>query len=196
MNYLYKKAFNINGNDTLLSPLDCEYINNRTLYITGEITDELATIVNSSLRTLARESDDEDIIIYIQSPGGSVSAGLSIFDTIKSLNCDVCTVGTGLVASMGAFLLAAGTRGKRFGTGFCEILIHQPIGSAHGQASDVINAAKHIQRTRNTLNGLLAQNTGKSIEQIANDTDRDYIMSADEALTYGIIDHIGDPFSK
>ncbi len=194
MNYLMKKAVNLNGQDMMLAPLDIDYAH-RTISL-GAIDEDVATVVNSALRCLARDSD-EDITIYIQSPGGSVSAGFSIYDTVKSLKCDVVTVACGMAASMGAFLLsAAGTKGKRWCQPNAEVLIHQPLGGTSGQATDIRIHAEHILNTRAKLNGILAECTGQSPEKIENDTERDNIMSADEALKYGLIDKIGDPISE
>ena len=195
MNYLIKKAINLNGNDLVMDTLDISYAK-REIYITGEITDEMATIVNSALRCLARDSD-EDITLFIQSPGGSVSAGFSIYDTIKTLKCDVVTVACGMAASMGAFLLAAaGTKGKRWCQPNAEVLIHQPLGGTSGQATDIRIHAEHILNTRAKLNRIFSECTGQSSEKIESDTERDNIMSAEEALKYGLVDKIGDPISE
>lgn len=195
MKYAAKKMVNHNGQDLMMTPLDIDYFY-RTISITGEIDDELACLVNSALRSLARDSDD-DIILYIQSPGGSVSAGLSIYDTANALKCDICTVACGMAASMGAFLLAAaGTKGKRWAQGNSEILIHQPLGGAQGQATDIRIHAEHILKTREKLNRILSECTGQSIEKIDKDTERDNIMDAETALKYGLIDRIGDPISE
>ena len=195
MNYLAKKVININGQDMMLTPLDIDFAN-RVINIVGPIDDEVAAVVNSGIRGMARESDEE-IVMYIMSPGGSVSAGLSIHDTIKSIKCDVSTVACGMAASMGAFLVAvAGTKGKRWAQPNAEILIHQPLGGASGQASDMKIHVEHILSTRTKLNKMLAECTGKSVEKIAQDTERDYIMDAKSALEYGLIDKIGDPISE
>ena len=195
MNYLIKKAINLNGNDLVMDTLDISYAK-REIYITGEITDEMATIVNSALRCLARDSD-EDITLFIQSPGGSVSAGFSIYDTIKALKCDVVTVACGMAASMGAFLLAAaGPKGKRWCQPNAEVLIHQPLGGTSGQATDIRIHAEHILNTRAKLNRIFSECTGQSSEKIESDTERDNIMSAEEALKYGLVDKIGDPISE
>lgn len=195
MNYLVKKIVNLNGQDMMLSPLDIEF-SHRVINITGDIDDEVATVFNSAVRCLARESDD-DIIVYIQSPGGSVSAGLSMYDTIKAVKCDVCTVACGMAASMGAFLLgAAGTKGKRYAQPNAEVLIHQPSGGSHGQATEIRIQAEHILNTRAKLNSILAACTGQSVEKIELDTERDNIMSAEAALKYGLVDKIGDPISE
>lgn len=189
-----RKIVNINGNDILLDQWDLDF-RSRIITLCGEITNGTASQINSMLRCLARDSD-EDITIYIMSPGGSVSAGLSIYDTVKSIPCDVCTVACGMAASMGAFLLAAaGTKGKRYAQPNAEILIHQPLGGVQGQASDIRIHAEHILKTRECLNSILADCTGKSVKKIAEDTERDFIMDACEAKEYGIVDHIGDPIS-
>ncbi len=195
MNYLMKKAANLSGQDVLLSPLDIDFAN-RTISLTGEIDEVVATVINSALRCLARDSE-EDIIIYIQSPGGSIPAGLSIYDTVKALKCDVATVACGMAASMGAFLLAAaGTKGKRWCQPNAEVLIHQPLGGTSGQATDIRIHAEHILRTREKLNRIFSECTGQSSKKIENDTERDNIMSADEAVKYGLVDKIGDPISE
>ncbi len=193
MNYSPQIPMNVGGKDLLTEPLSIDF-QNRVISITGEITDELETVVNASLRHLIRVNDD-DIIIYINSPGGSVTAGLSIYDTIKALNCDVCTVATGMAASMGAFLVAcAGTKGKRYATGNSELMIHQPLlGGVNGQASDIGIVAEHILKIKGRLNKILSNATGQSIKVINKDTDRDNWMTAEEALNYGLIDKIGDP---
>lgn len=195
MNNLIKKAINLNGNDLVMDTLDISYAK-REIYITGEITVEMATIVNSALRCLARDSD-EDITLFIQSPGGSVSAGLSIYDTIKALKCDIITVASGMAASMGAFLLAAaGTKGKRWCQPNAEVLIHQPLGGTSGQATDIRIHAEHILNTRAKLNKIFSECTGQSFEKIERDTERDNIMSAEEALNYGLVDKVGDPITE
>ena len=195
MNYIIKKAVNLNGQDMMLAPLDIDFAR-RTISLTGEINEDIATLMNSSLRCLARESD-EDIIIYIQSLGGSVSAGFSIYDTVKALKCDVITVASGMAASMGAFLLAAaGSKGKRWCQPNAEVLIHQPLGGTSGQATDIRIHAEHILNIRTKLNRILAECTGQSIDKIASDTERDNIMSAEEARKYGLVDRVGDPISE
>lgn len=192
MMYVPQKVVNISGHETMLSTLDMEYAN-RVLTLCGEITEEKAAVLNASLRCLGREST-EDIVLYIQSPGGSVSAGLSIYDTIRALNCDVVTVACGMTASMAAFLAAAaGTKGKRHVHPNAEVLIHQPLGGMQGQATDIRIHAAHILSIRERINRILAQATGQSAEQIEQDTERDNIMSAEEAVAYGLADVIGDP---
>jgi len=160
-----------------------------TVNIFGEINDSLAALVIAELQYLDDHGADE-ITIQINSPGGSVSAGLAIYDTMNYIHARIVTVGLGMCASMAAFLLSSGTKGYRKATANCEILIHQPLGGASGQASDIIIAARHIERTRTRLNTILSENTGKPVETIAIDTDRDNIMTADEALSYGLIDEV------
>ena len=167
------------------------------VYIFGVIETGMAANVIPQLHYIDQKMIDDNLpeeervlTLLINSPGGSVSDGLAIYDTINSLNCEVRTICVGLAASMGAFLLSSGSKGKRLALPNSEILIHQPLGGAQGQASDIIIAAKHIEHTRKTLNSILAMNTGKTVKQIARDTDRDYTMTAKEALEYGIIDGI------
>ena len=160
-----------------------------TVNIFGVIDDRQAELVISQLQYLD-DNGAEEITLQINSPGGSVSAGLAIYDTMNFIKARIVTVGIGMAASMGAFLLSAGSRGYRRATENCEILIHQPLGGAQGQASDIIIAANHLERTRKRLNEILAANTGKSIRTIAADTDRDKILTAEEALAYGLIDAV------
>ena len=193
MTYLVKKATNHNGQDMMLTPYDVDYAH-RTLLLTGPIDEECAMYVSSAMRALARDSD-EDIILYIQSPGGSVSAGLSICDTIDAIRPDVVTVACGMTASMGAFLLSAGTRGKRYVQKNAHVLIHQVLGGAQGQATDMKIQIDHILNTRQKLNQMLAENTGQSVEKIEQDTERDKIFDAEAAVAYGLADLVGDPIS-
>ena len=158
-----------------------------TVNIFGEINMEMSELVIAEIQYLD-DNGAEEIILQINSPGGSVTAGLAIYDTMNYSKARIVTVGVGMCASMGAFLLSAGSRGYRRATENCEILIHQPLGGASGQASDLIIAADHIRRTRDRLNRILSENTGNTIEKIARDTDRDNIMTAAEALEYGLID--------
>ena len=158
-----------------------------TVNIFGPIDDAMSEMVIAQLQYLD-DKGAEEITVQINSPGGSVSAGLAIYDTMNYIRADISTVCVGLAASMGAFLLSAGTKGKRKATPNSEILIHQPLGGASGQASDIIIAAEHIKKTRNKLNYILSENTRKPIAVIENDTDRDFIMSAQQALDYGLID--------
>ena len=165
-------------------------LEDRIIFLTGEIDDNTANIVIAQLIYLEGKNPDKDIFFYINSPGGSVSAGMAIYDTMKYIKCDVSTICIGLAASMGAFLLSSGTKGKRFALPNSEIMIHQPLGGAHGQASDIDIQAKHIKNIKNKLNKILSENTGKTIKEIEKDTDRDNFMSAEEAKEYGLIDEI------
>ncbi len=165
-------------------------LEDRIIFLTGEIDDNTANIVIAQLIYLEGKNPDKDIFFYINSPGGSVSAGMAIYDTMKYIKCDVSTICIGLAASMGAFLLSSGTKGKRFALPNSEIMIHQPLGGAQGQASDIEIQAKHIKNIKNKLNKILSENTGKTIKEIEKDTDRDNFMSAEEAKEYGLIDEI------
>ena len=165
-------------------------LNDRIVMLSDEVNDATASLVIAQLLYLEGQDPDKDISLYINSPGGSVSAGLAIYDTMQYIKCDVSTICMGMAASMGAFLLAAGAKGKRFALPNSEIMIHQPLGGAQGQATDVIIHADHIKRTREKLNAILAERTGKPIEQIAIDTERDNFMSAQEAAEYGLMDKV------
>ena len=165
-------------------------LKDRIIFIGDEITDATASLVVAQLLFLESEDPDKDIHIYINSPGGSVTAGMAIYDTMRYIKPDVSTICVGLAASMGAFLLAAGTKGKRYALPNAEIMIHQPLGGAKGQASDVKIHAEFLLKTRDKLNKILSENTGKPLEQIEKDTDRDYIMTPEEALEYGMIDKV------
>lgn len=161
----------------------------RIIMIDGEINDTIASLVIAQLLYL-ESSAEKDISLYINSPGGSVTAGLAIVDTINLIKSDVSTIATGLAASMGAVILSAGTKGKRYVLTNTEVMIHQPLGGIQGQATDICIAADHIKRTKQRLNQILADNTGQSIETIEKDTDRNNFMIAQEAITYGIVDSI------
>lgn len=165
-------------------------LEDRIIFITGEINDATANTVVAQLLYLESKAPDKDVCLYINSPGGSVTAGLAIYDTMQYVKCDVQTICIGLAASMGAFLLSSGTKGKRFALPNSEIMIHQPLGGAQGQASDIAIQANHILKTKKRLNEILAQNTNQPLRQIEKDTDRDNFMSADEALSYGLIDKV------
>ena len=167
-------------------------LNDRIIFLSDEVNDATASLVVAQLLYLEAQDPDKDISFYINSPGGSVTAGMAIYDTMNFIKCDVSTVCIGMAASMGAFLLSAGTKGKRFALPNSEIMIHQPLGGAKGQAADIKIQAELILRTRDRLTKILAENTGKSVEQIAHDTERDYYMTADEALAYGLIDKVID----
>ncbi len=165
-------------------------LNERIIFLADEVNDVTASLVVAQLLYLESEDPDADISLYINSPGGSVSAGLAIYDTMNFIKCDVSTICIGMAASMGAFLLSAGAKGKRLALPNSEIMIHQPLGGAQGQASDIKIQAEHILKTRDRLNSILAQNTGKPIEIIAADTERDNWMSAEDAMQYGLIDKV------
>ena len=165
-------------------------LNDRIIFLSDEVNDTTASLVVAQMLFLEAQDADKDISFYINSPGGSVSAGMAIYDTMNFIKCDVSTICIGMAASMGAFLLSAGTKGKRIALPHSEIMIHQPLGGAQGQASDIKIRAELILRTRDMLNQILAENTGKSIEQIERDTDRDHFMTAEQALEYGLIDKI------
>ena len=165
-------------------------LNDRIIFLSDEVNDTTASLVVAQLLFLEAQDPDKDIDFYINSPGGSVTAGMAIYDTMNYVKCDVSTICIGMAASMGAFLLSAGAKGKRIALPNSEIMIHQPLGGARGQASDIKIQADLILRTRDNLNRILAENTGKSIEEIARDTERDNFMTAQQALEYGLIDKI------
>ena len=165
-------------------------LEDRIIFLTGEINDAVANSIVAQLIYLEGKNPDQDISLYINSPGGSVSAGFAIFDTINYIKCDVSTICIGLAASMGAFLLASGKKGKRYALPNSEIMIHQPLGGAQGQASDIEIQARHIQNTKEKINKILAERTGQDLSKIKKDTDRDYYMSAEQAKEYGLIDEI------
>lgn len=165
-------------------------LKDRIIFLVGPVNDASANLVVAQLLFLESENPDKDISLYINSPGGSVSAGMAIYDTMRFIKPQVSTLCTGLAASMGAFLLAAGAKGKRFSLPNSRIMIHQPLGGAQGQASDIEIQAREILYLRERLNAILAENTGRSIEQISKDTDRDNFMSADAAAEYGLIDQV------
>lgn len=162
----------------------------RIIFITGEINDAVANTVVAELLYLEAKDSTKDIDIYINSPGGSVTSGLAIYDTMNFIKCDVSTICIGMAASMAAFLLSSGKKGKRYALPSSEIMIHQPLGGAQGQASDIKIQAEHILALKKKLNSVLAANTGKPIEQIEKDTDRDNYLTAEDALGYGLIDKI------
>ena len=167
-------------------------LNDRIIFLSDEVNDATASLVVAQLLFLEAKDPDKDISFYINSPGGSVTAGMAIYDTMNFIKCDVSTICIGMAASMGAFLLSAGTKGKRIALPNSEIMIHQPLGGAKGQATDIKIQAELILRTRDNLNRILAENTGRSIEEIARDTERDNFMTAKQALEYGLIDKILD----
>ncbi len=165
-------------------------LNDRIVVLSEEVNDVTASLVVAQLLFLEGQDPEKDISFYINSPGGSVSAGFAIFDTMQYIKCDVSTICLGMAASMGAFLLAAGAPGKRFALPNAEIMIHQPLGGAQGQATDIKIASDHILRTRDKLNRILAAETGKPLEVIERDTDRDNFMTAEEACAYGLVDKV------
>ena len=165
-------------------------LNDRIIMLSDEVNDTTASLVVAQLLYLEGQDPDKDIHLYINSPGGSISAGMAIYDTMQYIKCDVSTICVGLAASMGSFLLAAGTKGKRFALPNSEIMIHQPLGGAKGQASDIKIQADHILFVRNRMNRMLSEMTGQSLEVIERDTDRDNWMTADDAVRYGLIDKV------
>lgn len=167
-------------------------LNDRIIFLSDEVNDATASLVVAQLLYLEAQDNAKDISLYINSPGGSVSAGFAIFDTMNFIKCDVSTICVGMAASMGAFLLAAGAKGKRYALPNSEIMIHQPLGGMQGQASDMKIHADHIIKTRERLNTILSERTGKSIEEITRDTERDNFLSAAEAAEYGLIDKVID----
>lgn len=167
-------------------------LEDRIIFLTGEINDVTADIVIAQLIYLEGKDPDKDISLYINSPGGSVTAGMGIYDTMNYIKCDVSTICVGMAASMGAFLLSSGAKGKRYCLPNSEVMIHQPLGGAQGQASDIAIQAEHILKIKKRMNEILSRNTGKSVKQIEKDVDRDNYMSAQEALEYGLVDKIFD----
>ena len=165
-------------------------LKDRIVFLGGEIDDDLANIIVAQLLFLEMDDPDQDISLYINSPGGSVTAGMAIYDTMQYIKCDVSTICMGMAASMGAFLLSGGTKGKRFALPNAEIMIHQPSGGAQGQATEIRIVAEHILKTKKKLNEILAANTGQPLEVIEADTERDNYMSAEEAKAYGLIDQV------
>ena len=162
----------------------------RVVFMVGPVNDHMANLVVAQLLFLESENPEKDISLYINSPGGSVSAGMAIFDTMNFIKPDVSTLCTGMAASMGAFLLAAGAKGKRYSLPNSKIMIHQPLGGAQGQATEIEIAAREILKTREQLNRILAEQTGQPLSKIENDTERDYFLSAQEAKDYGLIDQV------
>ena len=165
-------------------------LNDRIIFLADEVNDTTASLVVAQMLYLEAQDPDKDIYFYINSPGGSISAGMSIYDTMNDIKCDVSTICIGMAASMGAFLLSSGAKGKRFALPNSEIMIHQPLGGMQGQASDIKIHADHILKIRDKLNKILAEQTGKSLKTIEKDTERDNFMSAEEAQNYGLIDKV------
>ena len=165
-------------------------LKDRIIMLSGEINDDIASLVVAQLLFLEAEDPEKDICVYINSPGGSVTAGMAIYDTMQYIKCDVSTICVGLAASMGAFLLSSGAKGKRYALPNAEVMIHQPLGGAKGQASDIMIHAEWIIKTREKLNRILSENTGQELSTIEKDTDRDNFMSAEDAQGYGLIDKV------
>ncbi len=165
-------------------------LNDRIIMLNDQVDNASASVIIAQLLYLEGQDPEKDISFYINSPGGSVSAGLAIYDTMQYIKCDVSTICMGMAASMGAFLLSAGAKGKRLALPNSEIMIHQPLGQAQGQATDILIHASHIEKTRANLNKILAENTGRPLEEIIRDTERDNFMSAQEAMEYGLIDKV------
>ena len=165
-------------------------LNDRIIFLADEVNDVTASLVVAQLLYLEAQDPDKDIFLYINSPGGSISAGMAIYDTMNYIKCDVSTICVGMAASMGAFLLSSGAKGKRFALPNAEVMIHQPLGGMKGQASDIKIHADHIIRIREKLNRMLAEQTGQSLETIERDTERDNFMTADEACAYGLVDKV------
>ena len=165
-------------------------LNDRIIFLADEVNDVTASLVVAQLLYLEAQDPDKDIYLYINSPGGSITAGMAIYDTMNYIKCDVCTICVGMAASMGAFLLSSGTKGKRMALPNAEVMIHQPLGGMQGQATDIKIHADRIIRIKEKLNKLLAEQTGKPLKTIEKDTERDNFMSADEALSYGLIDKV------
>jgi len=168
-------------------------LKDRIIFLGTQVNDDIANLVIAQMLYLESEDPDKDIMLYINSPGGVVTAGLAMYDTMQHVKCDVSTICMGQAASMGAVLLTAGTTGKRFALPHARILIHQPLGGFSGQATDIDIQAKEILRTRAKLNEILARHTGQELDKVSKDTDRDYYMSADEALEYGLVDEVLNP---
>ncbi len=165
-------------------------LKDRIIFLDGEVNDATASVIVAELLFLESEDPQKDISLYINSPGGSVTAGMAIYDTMKYIKCDVSTICVGLAASMGAFLLAGGAKGKRYALPNAEIMIHQPLGGAQGQATEIEITAKQILKTKEKLNRMLAENTGKPYDEVVNDTERDNWKTAEEAKAYGLIDEV------
>ncbi len=178
------------GNNERSYDIYSRLLEDRIIFLSGEINDQVANSVVAQLIYLEGKNPDKDIFMYINSPGGSVSAGLAIYDTMNYIKCDVSTICIGMAASMGAVILSSGAKGKRICLPHSEVMIHQPLGGTHGQQSDIEIQAKHISKTRDLLNKILSENTGKPIDVIKKDTDRDNFMDAKTAVKYGLVDKI------
>ena len=192
-NYLIPTVIEKNDMGERAYDIYSRLLKDRIIFLSGPIDDGVANTVVAQMLFLEMEDPDRDIMLYINSPGGSVSAGMAIYDTMRYLKCEVSTLCIGMAASMGAFLLAAGAKGKRKALPHAEIMIHQPLGGAQGQATDIQIHAEQILRIKKTMNELLAQNTGKTLKTIEKDTERDHFMTAEQAKDYGLIDEIITP---
>ena len=181
------------GNSERSYDIYSRLLEDRIIFLSGEINDQMANTIVAQLIYLEGKNPDKDIFMYINSPGGSVSAGMAIYDTMNYIKCDVSTICVGMAASMAAVILSSGAKGKRVCLPHSEVMIHQPLGGTQGQASDILLHAKHIEKTRETLNKILAENPGKDVETITKDTDRDNFLDAKSAVKYGLVDKI---FSK
>lgn len=192
MNYFIPTVIDATGNGERLYDIYSRLLKERIVFLSGEVNEASATSLVAQLLFLESEDPNKDIYLYINSPGGSVTAGMAIYDTMNYIKCDVSTICVGMAASMGAFLLAGGAKGKRCSLPNAEIMIHQPLGASQGQATDMQIAAEHILRTKEKLNRILAERCGKEPDQLRIDSDRNNWMSAEEALNYGLIDKIID----
>ncbi len=195
-NYLIPYVIERSGSGERSYDIYSRLLKDRIIFLSGEIEDEMANAVVAQLLFLEMDNPDADISLYINSPGGSVTAGMAIYDTMQYIKAPVRTVCVGMAASMGAFLLMAGEKGKRMALPNAEVMIHQPSGGAQGQATDVSIRAEWLLRTKKKMTEMMAEMTGQSIEKVAADAERDYFMSAQEALKYGIVDQIYDPRKK
>ena len=195
-NYLIPYVIERSGSGERSYDIYSRLLKDRIVFLSGQVEDEMANAVVAQLLFLEMDNPDADISLYINSPGGSVTAGMAIYDTMQYIKAPVRTVCVGLAASMGAFLLMAGEKGKRMALPNAEVMIHQPSGGAQGQATDVSIRAEWLIRTKKKMNQMMAEMTGQSVEKVTADAERDYFMSAQEALNYGIVDQIYDPRKK
>lgn len=195
-NYLIPYVIERSGSGERSYDIYSRLLKDRIVFLSGQVEDEMANAVVAQLLFLEMDNPDADISLYINSPGGSVTAGMAIYDTMQYIKAPVRTVCVGLAASMGAFLLMAGEKGKRMALPNAEVMIHQPSGGAQGQATDVSIRAEWLLRTKKKMNEMMAEMTGQSVEKVTADAERDYFMSAQEALNYGIVDQIYDPRKK
>ena len=180
------------GNNERSYDIYSRLLEDRIIFLSGEINDQMANTIVAQLIFLEGKNPDKDIFMYINSPGGSVSAGMAIYDTMQYIKCDVSTICIGMAASMAAVILSSGAKGKRVCLPHSEVMIHQPLGGTQGQASDILLHARHIEKTRETLNKILAENTGKSVEEVTAACERDNFMTAEEAKAFGLVDRVLD----